>query len=108
MITPEGRIKEKIKDVLKLYEPELWFHMAVPYGYGEQTLDFVGCFHGCFFAVEAKAPGKEPTSLQRRTIARMRIAGGTVFIVDNEMSLRVLADFLRTIVTDTLKRRQAQ
>lgn len=82
--TPEGRVKAKIKDVLNERKPLLWYYMPVPNGYGIQTIDFIGCFRGDFFAIEAKAPGEEPTQRQEGTIADMRDAYGKVFVIDGD------------------------
>lgn len=58
--------------------------MPVPYGYGEPSLDFVGCFQTYFFAIEAKAPGKKLTARQELTVAKMKRAGAAVFVVDGK------------------------
>ena len=91
MATPEGKIKTKIKKLLKTYEDQgIYYEMPVPSGYGKSGLDFYGCFRGHFFAIEAKAPGKKPTKLQEDTIARIREAGGAVFVIDGDYGLRKL------------------
>ncbi len=54
--TPEGKVKDKIKKMLK--EHGAYFHMPVQNGMGAPTLDFVGCYCSHYFAIEAKAPGK--------------------------------------------------
>jgi hypothetical protein len=84
MTTPEGKIKRKITALLKEYEPELFYNMPVPGGYGESLLDYIGCIRGCFFAIEAKAPGKKPTERQGQIISRIKDAGGEVFIIDDD------------------------
>ena len=67
--TPEGRVKDKIKKVLK--ELGCWWYMPVPGGYGEQSLDFLCARNGRMFGIEAKAPGKKATALQKRTMKIM-------------------------------------
>ena len=69
--TPEGKVKDKIKSILK--ELDCWWYMPVPGGYGEQSLDFLCARKGRMFGIEAKAPGKKATALQKRT---MKIMGG--------------------------------
>ena len=76
MRTPEGQIKDKVKAYLK--EKRAWYFMPVPSGYGIPTLDFIGCYKGKFFAIETKAPGKEPTRRQFNTMMAMQDAGGWV------------------------------
>lgn len=82
--TPEGRVKSKVKKVLDPFQPLLWYFMPVPNGYGKQTLDFIGCDRGRYFAIETKAPGEKPTSRQDQTIDDMRAAGARVFVVDGD------------------------
>lgn len=91
-VTPEGHIKRKIKLLLDNYN--LYRYMPVPSGFGGTTLDYLCCLRGAFFAIEAKAPGKEPTDRQRETIARIREAGGVVFVVDSDAGLKELRLFL--------------
>lgn len=81
--TPEGRVKKKIKAVLKNHNAQMYGFWPVPSGYGASTLDFIGCHRGHFFAIEAKAPGEDPTPRQRDCIKQMREAGGTVFLIDD-------------------------
>lgn len=83
--TPEGKVKKTISALLKSV-PGMYFFMPVPSGYGESTLDYLGCYKGRFFAVEAKAPGKKPTDRQIMMIERMRRAGGTVFVIDGDIT----------------------
>lgn len=81
-MTPEGAVKTKIKKVLN--RPFLWYDMPVPGGYGKSSLDFVGFFLGHGFAIEAKAPGKKPTSRQEGTIADIEASGAKVFVIDGD------------------------
>ena len=78
--TPEGKVKERIKK--RLVAAGVYFHMPVQNGMGAPALDFVGCRRGAFFAIEAKAPGEEPTPRQLLTISDMERADGKVFVID--------------------------
>jgi hypothetical protein len=80
MATPEGKVKEKIKVLLKQYG--CYWHMPVQNGMGAPSLDFVCCVQGKYFAIEAKAPGKKPTPRQKHTIAEIERAGGKCFVID--------------------------
>lgn len=82
-MTPEGRVKKRVSTLLKA-TPGVYYFMPVPSGYGESSLDYLGCYRGRFFAVETKAPGKKPTDRQRQTIAAMEAAGGRVFVIDGD------------------------
>lgn len=93
--TPEGKIKKRVSALLKEYAPELWYTMPVPSGYGESTLDYIGCFHKHFFAVETKAPGKRPTPRQSVIINQIEAAGGRVFVVSDDEGLMLLSHWLK-------------
>ena len=101
-MTPEGRVKVKVKKVLEYYRSSIYVHMPVQNGMGKPSLDFVGCFWGFFFAVETKAPGKVPTERQEQTIADMRAAGAKVFVIDGDVT--ELATWLEEIDREQAKR----
>ena len=86
MATPESAVKRKISRTLKLRGPELFYAMEVPSGFGKSGLDYWGVYKGKPFAIEAKAPGGEPTDRQRATIARMQVAGIEVFVIDGDLT----------------------
>lgn len=90
--TPEGKVKDAIKRVLK--ESEAYYHMPVQNGMGKPSLDFVGCYYGLYFAIEAKAPGKKPTERQQETIQMITKAGGIVFVIDGPEGVEELRGWL--------------
>lgn len=96
--TPEGKIKEQVKEVFRKYGKDIWSDWPVPAGYGKSTLDCIGCVRGRFFAVETKAPGKRMTDLQGMTAALMLMAGGEVFLVCDEGTLLQLDMWLDAMV----------
>lgn len=97
-MTPEGRIKQKIKKVLDIYKEDgIYYFMPVPGGYGKSTLDYLGFFYGFGFAVEAKAPGEKPTPRQEGTIADIGRSGAPVFVIDGEETLAPFARWLAGI-----------
>jgi hypothetical protein len=77
--TPEGKVKEQVKRLLKKYGCYQFWPVQV--GYGAATLDCLGCYNGKFFAVETKAPGKRLTPRQSLTRKDMQDANGVVFVV---------------------------
>lgn len=95
MKTPEGKIKDKIKAVLDKHG--CYRFMPVQMGIGERALDFFICHFGYFIAVEAKAPGKDLTAVQRLCQKRIIAAGGTVLRVSNEVELAALDRILTQI-----------
>ena len=87
-MTPEGRIKEIVRKVLKEYG--VWFYSPVSNGMGVHGIpDFVGVYRGRSVMIETKAPGKKPTPRQEMQIAAIRKAGGTVFVIDGDCCLLV-------------------
>lgn len=88
-LTPEGRVKEAVKKLLKAHG--IWYYMPVQNGMGVVGIpDFVCCDHGLFLAIETKAPGKRnnlsPNQVKR--IAEIRNAGGAVLVVDDPQQLK--------------------
>jgi hypothetical protein len=73
-MTPEGAVKKEIKEALKAHGA--YFFMPVPTGMGKKTVDFLVCFNGRFLAIEAKAPGKIATALQKNCLREIAAAGG--------------------------------
>lgn len=81
--TPEGKVKKTVSSLLRA-TPDLYYFMPVPSGYGESTLDYIGCYRGQFFSIETKKPGGKPTDRQNMIIERMKKAGGAVFVIDGD------------------------
>jgi hypothetical protein len=95
MTTPEGRVKDKIKALLKQYGA--YYHMPVMNGLGAPTVDFICCHNGRFFAIEAKAGNKQPTKRQEITLNEIAFAGGFIFVVNAEQGLDVLEVYLQLV-----------
>jgi hypothetical protein len=83
-MTPEGRVKSKVRELLAKYQPNytVW---PVQAGYGRATLDCLGCYRGRFFGIETKAPGKEPTPRQAIDLAAIVASGGKTFVIDGDV-----------------------
>lgn len=92
MTTPEGRIKERVKKVLKAHGA--YWHMPVQNGMGAPSLDFVGCHFGRYYAIETKAGNKQPTPRQKLTIESIQAAGGKTFVVNEVSGLKELEEWL--------------
>lgn len=97
--TPEGRVKKKVSDLLKSVS-EIYYFMPVPSGFGESTLDYIGCYRGKLFAIETKAPGKKPTPRQMQIINAIRRAGGAVFVIDGDIT--ELQQWIRATTPDEI------
>ena len=92
--TPEGKVKEKIKRLLKHYGA--WYYLPVSLDMGQHGIpDFVCCYNGQFFGIEAKAEGKKPTPLQVKQAETITKAGGKWFLVDGDDSLMVVEKWLK-------------
>lgn len=82
-MTPEGRIKAKVKRALEGY----YRFMPVQNGMGAPSLDFLYCIHGMFVAVETKVPGKKITDRQKLTAQQICESGGQVFVIRDEADI---------------------
>lgn len=91
--TPEGRVKDGIKRVLR--NAGAYYHMPVQNGMGRPSLDFVGCHQGRFFAIEAKAGAKQPTPRQVNTATEMQRAGGKTFVINEQTGTHELELWLQ-------------
>ena len=108
--TPEGKIKDIVASCLeqhKIYPAKKagvfpagvagWYFMPTTAGLGVKGIpDFIGTYKTLFFAIETKAPGKKPTGFQALQIAAIRQAGGAVFVVDSEESLKEFEAWLHS------------
>jgi hypothetical protein len=83
-VTPEGKTKQHIKNLLDM--EGCWKFMPVQMGYGTRTLDFLCCRPSDkqFFMVEAKKRGGEPRPEQWKTIRDARAKGIRVFVIDDQ------------------------
>ena len=93
MSTPEGKVKDAIKIVLK--RMGAYYHMPVQNGMGKPSLDFICCIRGKFVAIEAKADGGHTTLRQQQTLAKMREAGAVALVVTGENEARILESTLK-------------
>jgi len=79
-MTPEGKVKKAIDELLKLYK--VYKHKPVTNGLGESALDYHVCHRGLYAGIEAKKPGGDPTKRQIITMKNIARAGGAVFLID--------------------------
>lgn len=78
--TPEGKVKDQIKKILKAHD--VYYAMPMGTGYGNAGVpDFLICVMGRFIAVEAKAGKGTTTALQEKNLQKIRDAGGDVFVI---------------------------
>lgn len=97
-MTPEGRVKNKIKKWLK--DRGVWFFMPIGGPFTTHGVpDFICCVKGRFLAIEAKAPGKRKnvTANQERKIHEIQSAGGMALVVDDAEQLGELERALKDL-----------
>jgi len=94
-MTPEGKVKAKVKAVLKARG--IWYFMPQNMGMGSSGVpDFICCIpltkdgqYGRLLGIETKAPGKirNTTVLQDIQIAAIKAAFGWAIVVDDPAQL---------------------
>ena len=80
--TPEGKVKDKLKKLLK--EHNVYYEMPVPTGFGKSSLDFVCCIYGLYFQVETKAGKKVMSPRQKQIANKVKEAGGRAFLYNDD------------------------
>jgi hypothetical protein len=88
-LTPEGRVKEAVKRLLKVHG--IHYIMPMQNGMGVVGVpDFLCCWNGRFLAIETKAPGKRgnTTANQDRQLAAIADCGGIAIVVDDVNQLK--------------------
>ena len=98
-MTPEGKVKSKVDQVLKHFGA--YYHKPVVNGMGKPSLDYVCCYRGRFFSIETKAPGKDLTTRQEVTKSEMESAGGAVFKVSCKEELEVVIEWIQGVGNDS-------
>lgn len=85
---PESRFKLLIMKHLKSIPHSHWFKIQQRTING--TPDILGVVNGCFVALELKAPGGKPSTLQEFELMMIQRAGGYAKLVDKENMLEVI------------------
>lgn len=107
--TPEGKVKASLKKWLS--KLQAYYHCPVQNGMGAPALDFHTCIPivitpamvgktiGVYVGIEAKAPGKQPTPRQTRTMSDIQDAGGIAICVDQHNISEEIAKCLVDLIT---------
>ena len=96
--TPEGRVKAKVKALLKKHN--IYHFMPATGGYGRSGVpDIIACMRGRFLAIECKAGAGKLTPLQSRELALIEEAGGLAYVI-NEDSIESLEIALLSFIAD--------
>lgn len=76
-MTPEGKVKQEVKEYLASLGTDCWYYMPVPMGYGKRGVpDFIICYKGFFLAPETKKEGGKSQPWQEEQQAAIRKARG--------------------------------
>lgn len=94
--TPEGKVKDQIKAVLKRLD--IWYHMPNMSGMGSNGIpDFDLCINGLKVTIEAKRDAKhKPTEKQTAQMMKIRRAGGVTLLVHAD-NINQLEPFLTVL-----------
>ena len=90
--TPEVKVKKQCIALLK--EHGAYYFFPVASGYGRMGIpDIVACYRGLFLGIECKAGGNKPTALQEAEMEKIRQAGGSTLVI-NEDNINQLQEWL--------------
>jgi hypothetical protein len=88
-LTPEGKVKRKVVEVLKKHE--VWYFFPANNGFGKSGIpDIIAIVDGYFVGIEVKSATGKPTELQKICGRQIEEAGGTWLVVSNDVTLEVL------------------
>ena len=95
-LTPEGKIKKRLVDVLK--SEGIWYFFPAANGMGKAGIPDVICIvNGTFVGIECKADVRnKPTALQLRCGRQIQESGGVWFLVYDDLSLAEVSAWIRT------------
>jgi len=93
-LTPEKKVKEKVKKILK--ELSCYYCMPSTGGYGSSGVpDIIACYQGRFIGIECKANGNKPTDLQQKNLIDILNSLGQSLVID-ENNIDMLKLFIQT------------
>jgi hypothetical protein len=88
-LTPEGKVKRTVVEVLKKHE--VWYFFPANNGFGKSGIpDIIAIVDGHFVGIEVKSATGKPTELQKICGRQIEEAGGTWLVVSNDVTLEVL------------------
>ena len=82
-MTPEKKVKQKVKHILK--ELSCYYCMPSTGGYGSSGVpDIIASYRGKFIGIECKANGNKPTALQEKNLNDIKNSLGQSLVVDEK------------------------
>ena len=98
MMTPEAKVKKKVKEILD--QMGVYHFSPMQNGMGRAGIpDIIGCLDGQFLGIECKAGRGTTTALQERELTRIQNAGGYALVV-NEENINQLWEIKEWITTN--------
>jgi hypothetical protein len=93
-LTPEGKVKRKVTELLKKHS--VWYFFPANNGFGKAGIpDIIAIVDGRFVGVEVKASkSSKPTALQIKCGEEIQKAGGTWMVVFDDVTLQVLQNVI--------------
>jgi len=93
--TPEKKVKDRVVKILK--DNGVYYFFPATYGMGRSGVpDIICCVNGRFLAIECKAGGNKPTTLQQRELKLIADAGGSALVI-NEQNVGGVAAIVRIL-----------
>lgn len=91
-MTPEAKVKKKVKQILD--KVNCYYFFPATGGYGKSGVpDVIVCFRGHFIGIECKAGKNMPTALQAHEMKKIEFNEGSVCVI-NEENIDGLEDWL--------------
>jgi hypothetical protein len=92
-MTPEAKVKHKVKTILKKYN--CYYFSPATGGYGASGVpDLIVCYGGKFIGIECKAGSNKPTQLQELNLKKIKEHGGIAMVI-NENNIEELNELLK-------------
>lgn len=93
--TPEGKVKDALKKLLKEEFPQVWTYWPVSNGMGAHGIpDLIMCAGGIFIGAEVKAVGKKVTLLQANQLEQIQRSGGAALVLRGDEAVNDLRAYL--------------
>lgn len=95
-MTPEGKVKKKLTDMLKRHK--VWYFYPVSNGLGRGGIpDVIAIVDGQFVGIECKADKtKQPSALQMKCGVEIKDAGGYWFLIYDDLTIEQLEKWILT------------
>lgn len=81
-MTPEGKVKKMVDSFMKEHFPEAWKYNPPGGAFGKVGVpDKLFLYNGVMIAIETKAEGKDPTTLQKKNLLQLQQQGAIAVVV---------------------------